>query len=428
MIHHLNQARRTSLLLILLFIVSAKAFANLSVINFAKAGYPKTLQAQVDYLVANQNLYVHWVPEWKETIPKDEVIAKLTALYTELEKLPANNLETTLLMGDVAHFLYNLDAKGFYQKAVDQYEAAQKINPNDYRVYWFLGNHYALSAVTAKSITTYSAALSHLPTSNTSAYFWADYSNACMMADMPATAVYAAHQSSVVSGARTYAEETASRFKKTSLHAPPADTALAQNQMWYLKKQKDIKWKFTNYALGFKLIIDSTWNLRPTPLKDGGAFALMVAPRIKSASGAEIGFSIMVYAKVAPPNQDMEQFMDDFALKYPNKKPITFDVSGIKNCIAYEITDPKIYPQWGGARMYAVALERDRSEYPGMALEEPVERPAGNGQVQYYRSNRTFSRFNGKMRYMIMLDSCEAISKESLAAFKEFLEKGLVIE
>lgn len=48
--------------------------------------------------------------------------------------------------------------------------------------------------------------------------------------------------------------------------------------------------------------------------------------------------------------------------------------------------------------------------------------------MNYYSPIRKFSRFNGKVYYMIMLDSCEFINEASLAAFKDFLEHDVIVE
>src|ERR1019366_1647108 len=130
-----------------------------------------------------------------------------TILYNGVDKLPAKNAETELLLGDVAHYLYNMEVDEYYQKAVDHYLQAKALAPEDYRLYWFLGNHYALSANQVLSIQTFQTAMKYLPKRSVHELFWADYSVACTDASMPGTARYAAHQSSIIAGKMTYIEE-----------------------------------------------------------------------------------------------------------------------------------------------------------------------------------------------------------------------------
>src|SRR5271170_6427635 len=116
--------------LILLFTSSFfYGYCNVNGIDFSKVAYPKTLQDQVDFLRENDGIYNHWVHNWTNKIPKETVIGKLTSLYNELEKIPAKNTETELLLGDIAHYLYNLETEAYYQKALDHYQAAKSMSP-----------------------------------------------------------------------------------------------------------------------------------------------------------------------------------------------------------------------------------------------------------------------------------------------------------
>ncbi len=188
------------MIILLLYILTQKTYANLSAIDFAKINYPRELQQQVDFLRSNESLYDHWTNNWNYAIPKKKAIENLTLLYNDLEKLPEKVGETELLLGDIAHYIYNMDVDSYYQKAIDHYLQAKALIPEDYRVYWFLGNHYALSANQVLSIQTYQTARQYLPSSKVNALFWSEYAVACSYANMPGTARYAAHQSIIIAG------------------------------------------------------------------------------------------------------------------------------------------------------------------------------------------------------------------------------------
>jgi len=49
-------------------------------------------------------------------------------------------------------------------------------------------------------------------------------------------------------------------------------------------------------------------------------------------------------------------------------------------------------------------------------------------EVSYFTILGSKNRFHGKILYAIMLDSCEDIHDDSLAAFKELFEKQMLIE
>jgi hypothetical protein len=121
--------------------------------------------------------------------------------------------------------------------------------------------------------------------------------------------------------------------------------------------------------------------------------------------------------------------MDKFTGQYKNRQPSNLTIGKFKNSISYEIKDPEMYPKIGGGHMYAMAFESPQPEFPGMALEAPVEIPKKGGkEISYYKTNRTYSRLNGSLYYFVLLDSCEFIHDESLSVFKDFLMNGLTIE
>ncbi|RKR81133.1 hypothetical protein BDD43_1277 [Mucilaginibacter gracilis] len=405
--------------------------ANINAIELNKVGYPQGVQPDIDFLKNNQGFYNHWVHNWNYKVPKNAVIKKLTGLYTELKKLPAGNIETNLLIGDIAHYLYNMEVEEYYQKAIDCYEVAKALSPTDYRVYWFLGNHYALSARIDLSFNNYRLALQYQQLPVAHALFWADYAVACTLASMPATALFAAEKSSTIQGETSYIEKELAFYKKGALHAPPVDTTIAAKNMWFMYGTNKSHVILTNWVMGTKLSIDSTWGFRPNDYKGGQTYTMITPPRATAKSGQKIGFSILMFTRAAKPNQSLSQFMDLFTAQYTNRKPISFTVGQIKNGIAYEIIDPTLYPQIGGGHSYAIAFERSRPAYPGMLMEDAVETPKANGsgdKIKYYADARKFSRFDGKLYYFILLDSCEFINAESLATFKDFVENGVIIE
>lgn len=420
------------LVLVLLFsTTSFLGYCNVNAIDFSKIAYPKTLQDRIDFLRNNDGIYNHWVHYWHETVSKETVIGNLKSLYAELEKLPAKNVETELLLGDIAHYLYNLEIDAYYQKAIGHYQAAETISPSDYRVYWFLGNHYALSDQQVLSIQTYKRAFTYLPKPSPHQLFWADYAVACANANMQSTARYAAHQSSMLAGSESYVEKQIIPATTNALHAPPADTTIKSSDMWIPCGKEGKKILVNNYLLGMRVAFDTTWKSSTSDYESQKAYVTFKPNGITAKKNRKkIDYSILVFAQGVNNDLTLEQFIDKFTDNYKDRKPVRFKVGDISNCMAYEITEPTMYTNVGGGHMYAIVLERNLPEYPGMAIEVPQDLPKSGKSpgVTYYRSNRSFGRLSNKLYYLILLDSCEYIHDESLAVFKDFLEHRLVIE
>ena len=412
-----------------LFFIFSSAWANINAIDLNKVNYPAILQEKIDFLVKNQDFYNRWMHDWNAPIPKTTVVETLTSLYTGINKISNKNIETYLLLGDISHYLYNMEIEEYYQKAVDNYKQAAALAPADYRTYWFLANHYALSNEQIQSIQVYLHALKLLPSPSAHPLFWADYAVACMNAAMYGTAAYAARESSKIEGVTSYIENEITPVIKRTLRTPPADTTIAINDMWGIAGKQNDKIIFTNFLLGSRLSVDSTWNVNFGGYGNRVGYVSLTPHKAKTKKGAEVSYTILFLAETPKANESLQQFSDKFNARYKVKQPIHLDAENFKDAIATEIYESSMYTDMGGGHLYTIAIERPQPEFPGMLLEAPAEAPKGNSKAAtYYKVNRKYSRLSGPMYYFVSLDSCEAINPESLAVFKDFLKNGLLIE
>src|SRR4051812_29782751 len=131
----MNRSHKLFIWVLTLFIAPSffiqKSYSNIQAIDFSKVQYSGQLQGDIDFLKNNEQLYNHWSPKWNSYITKTTVIKKLKALYGVIDSITTKNTETWLLLGDIAHYLYNLDVEDFYDKAVADYNQAQSLSPKD---------------------------------------------------------------------------------------------------------------------------------------------------------------------------------------------------------------------------------------------------------------------------------------------------------
>jgi tetratricopeptide (TPR) repeat protein len=421
-----NPFRPKYLIVVLFILLSPVAYANINAIDFSKVHFPEKLQNNIDFLKQNDRLYDHWSQQWNYQISKDTVVARLSFLYDQLSAIPDKNEETDLLLGDIAHYLYNLDQESYYQKAVDNYKNAIAIASNDYRTYWFLANHYSLSAQASTGINTYSTAFKYLP-QKPNPHFWADYSVACATAGMISTAYYATHQLSIAEGSRSHMEDDMANIIAHTIRVPPIDTTIVAKDLWSSSGKQDGKIKFVNWVDGTKFMADSLWGMELGDYNNQLSYAVLKPLSIIAKDGQKIDYSILVLAKVAGEGESLEQFLNKFTQKQNNKKPYTFDFcKNTGNCIGIEATNPEVYTNIGGSHTFAIAFERYPPEFPGMKLEEVTQIPVKPG-MQYYSMPRKYGHLNKKIYYLVLLDTCEYIKDKSLDTFNDFLS-GLVVE
>ena len=298
-----NLSRPQYLLIVFLIIIGHKSYSNINAIDFSKINYPQENQEDINFVKKNVHIFNHWDPNWTSSLSKRSVLKKLTKAYEAINNLKDHNIEVELFLGDLSNYLYNLEVEDYYQKAIDHFLIAKSLAPNDYRVYWFLGNHYSLSANQVESIESYQTALKYMPTKEGSFYFWNEYSFACTLARMPGRARYAAHQTSVIEGKLTQTENDINALTKNLLKIPPSDTSMEAKDVWGICGKINNKLIFLNKVIGLRLAVDSSWNL------DVGGFAkqvnyISIKPKeAKDKNGMRIGYSILVLAKIPEPTE-----------------------------------------------------------------------------------------------------------------------------
>ncbi|MDR0829342.1 MAG: hypothetical protein LBN95_04415, partial [Prevotellaceae bacterium] len=132
---------------ILFIVISAlfvcNIFANINYIDINKISKDKKYIDAFDNIKNNQNYYAIWYYEWNFDISKEDIVNNLKKEFDNFSSIKSKNIELYLLLGDIAHFLYNLEVSEYNNIAVENYNQAIKLNPNEYRAYWFMATHYS---------------------------------------------------------------------------------------------------------------------------------------------------------------------------------------------------------------------------------------------------------------------------------------------
>ena len=134
--------------------------ADIKFVNFNKIDPSGRYAGRFSQLVEHLPYYDHFSPDWIYEIPKDTLVQELTAGLRLFGTLKGDELETDLLLGELAHYLYNLDQKTYYDTAELYLTKAIGLDGKDPRGYWFLAYHYALSNEVVKGVQTFEQARS----------------------------------------------------------------------------------------------------------------------------------------------------------------------------------------------------------------------------------------------------------------------------
>ena len=411
--------------LFFLSLVPFQAFANVHHIDITKISNDNKLVNAFNFIKDNTEYYDHWSSKWSYDKSKEDLKQQLREHFKKFSVLTTKNQETYLLLGDIAHYLYNLDDTAYHDIAVTNYNAAIKSNPGEYRSHWFLGYHYALSNAPNSAIDNFLKAEKLLPQQQP-ADFWNDYACATGLANMPSHSIYAMDKVKSISGKEgSFQQQLGKAIHKRII---PIDKNEFHDKSEIWKAIEGDKVTFTSRPLGIKIAVDSIWKLEIYDYqKSQGAF-IMNPPSIKNKKGKEINYTIAILMKTVEDGDNLSDHTSKFVSDYPDKKQISFSDKYGK-MIAYEIKDKSTYQDIGGAHLYMIGIERNAPEYPGLLLENPETLPKGkSGEVTYYAATESKDRFKGKIFYVIMLDTCEDIHDQSLKIFKSLFDNQITIE
>jgi len=416
---------RKAIFLLIGMLIAVNAFSNVNYIEISKISNEGRLVNAFNYIKVNQQYFNHWTNEWNYDKSQKELIKNLRESYAMFSSVATKNEELFMLLGDIAHYLYNLNESDYYQLAVNNYNSAIAINPDDYRTYWFLGFHYVLSNAPTLGIDNFLKAQQLLPAKQP-ADFWEEYAWATAVTNMPSHCIYAMDKARSILG-------TPGRFESQlglEMHKRIVDVdkniSYKKEDIW--SSSEGEKMAFTSRPLGIKVLVDSTWKLSIYDYKNSQSAFILIPPAIKSKKGKDINYTIAIIMKAANLTDQLDDYINTLTSNYSNKSKITFS-DKYEKMVAYEIKDKEIYKDMGGGRTYMIGIERNSPMYPGLLLENPATIPDGNNnKISYYRATYSKNRFEGRIFYAIMLDCCEDINEQSLAVFKTLFDNQIIIE
>lgn len=406
-------------------VLTASVFANINFINISKISQDEKLVGAFKFINDNQNYFDHWSNEWTYDMPKDEVIAQLRKHYATFSAITTKNDELWLLLGDISHYLYNLDDTAFFRTAISNYKTAITMNPQDYRAYWFLAYHYAQSNVPKSAFEYFIQAQAKLPAEQP-AEFWDDYAFSTAIAGMPSHAIFAMDRASKILGRPGNVESQLGQNIRNRLVNVDNDSIYRKGTIWSAIQGNGIN--FICRPLGIRFLIDSTWNLSLSDYINHQCFITLEPHTIKNNKGKDIHYTLALLMKTVNADERLSDFLNQFISKYPNKSEISFSTKFDK-INAFEIRDQSMYKDVGGGHLYMIGVEREMPEYPGLLLENPISLPNGEkDKLTYYTISDSKNRFKGRIFYLIILDTCEDIHEQSLVVFRNFFENQLNIE
>jgi hypothetical protein len=413
------------LLTILFTLITLNSSGNVFYIKLDNIPDFTKYQIQFEFLTNNAQFYNHWTPTWNYEVSKDSLVAGLKRCYNIFSKIDNGNLEVNLLLGDISHYLYNLNEEEYFEIAESHYRKSIEIAPSDFRPAWFLANHYSLANNQVKSIEFFLKAQNILP-KDEPADFWNEYALATAIANMPSHSIFAMDKARKILKEPGYFETQVGQSIHKRIIPVKSDSTYNFKNIWFYSKGDLIT--FICRPLGLKLLVDSTWQISFYDYEKNQSVVTIVPPAIKNKNGRAITYTIAIIIKVEQKGDKLDKFINNFISNYPTINKLTFS-DKYPGMISFELKDKTMYQEIGGGHMNMIGIKREPPTYPGLLLEEPVRIPGGgSGEVTYFQAGESFDRFKGNFYYAIMLDACEDIYNEAFKVFKNTFNEQIIIE
>lgn len=423
----IRPAARLALLLCLVSLVPP-AFAGVAAVNASALPQEAYVLAAYDDAQRFEPYASSWTSDWQYPVSREEVATRLTAdmglLSLALKSHPENQ-DLLLLTALVAHYAYNLDVNGSYDRAMKALSDAHTLSPSDVRPLWFRASLVCQTGDSSSGFEQFLSIESAHPWDRLPIGFWDDYLECAMINGMPAHALRAADHLEALhappSERRTYLVQTA-----RNVFAPfdPAKAYPPKDAWAGGKLGADVT--FTSTTCGLQIRAHGDWIVNDLALNKGACLAYFATGPYPAAAG-RMEPSILVVAQAPPKNESLEQFARSFATK-GKFRPFTPSNCPASSCIGLTIDRPGLYGKEGDGREQIVVFERDEPTYPGLLFEAPLDssKPAASGAV-VLRPDQVPERIPGKLYYLVALDASSSIEEPADKDFG-FILANLTVE
>lgn len=424
---------RLSILILCLCFINF-LWSEIGLIDYEKIPGIQSYQLEMTFLFDNQEFYQSYTPQWENEKPKQYYIDELDKIYNSLIKLDSTNYEVQLLLGDIGIFLYNLDAENSKSMIDKHFNIAIKINPSDYRAYWFKGIYLTDSGNQIESLHYYQKAESLVP-QDPPYFFYESMAFAYYLGNMPAHTLRALKISHELNRDSTEFEKIIIPVLEKRMLKPDIKKQYEVQDIWLGEKSDSLI--YISYPLGIYVCSDTTWSVDGFPYKNKQSMISFSPPSIDKGS-KKISSSIAIISNLINNEKDFRSLLKNYINKKDIVKQTEIKHPVFGSVIQLEIKTNRYYKEIGGGHFIIWAFKKNKPEFPGFLLERPVdfnislEESDDYSQkektVHWFSFDEFYTRFDQDIAYFIMLDTCEEAYPDVYPLFVNFVNHQLIIE
>lgn len=418
-----------SLILFLSF-VALTISAQFYHIDFSTFPESPDYRSKVDEFFSIYNIVAIWTAQWNYDVPKEKAAGMLVSLIDETDKMirsqKTENEELLLFRALLKHCCYNLDVGSYHLEIITELEALKKKYPADYRPCWLLANHFSHAVMPFEAMEEFDYLLHDLGGNKFAVDLIQDYIGAAFFALLYSRCQVIIDQIADANAIEDK-EEISSLYPaiQRQLQNPPVGAELSGDMIYRILDREEESGLLSR-PFGIWIPLEEDWKIAPAEISKEGIWTFSFSFVLQNKKGAKITSNVTILCLVNPA-RGYEVFRDAMKTKLKNVK--TDD--GYEphwDGEFWEFSDPELYPEMGGGHGLILSVNRPEPEYKGIVIEAPAKifLPKGKSGVQYYTLNDGYTRYDGEIYYMIMLDTCEDVYDEARKIFLAFLDKLLL--
>jgi hypothetical protein len=412
------------------FMCAAALCAETAMVDFTKLPNDAALRAGIDGLRGKEVMFRFYVPDdfWKFSPTKAQVADSVEAVFRQVESLitgGASGIDLRLYRVLLMSYLYNLDRGDYHDVILSATDELKRDFPGDYRPYWARGFHVSETMDVLDSLEDFQYIVDHFPQKELLADFWDDFGRAAGLCVMPSHAMAALETAAGIRGGFTAESgDLYARIKKGLKRPEDAPDMKVEDFMKVGKIGDDFE--ITARPFGIRFTIPSAWEVGSLAVQKNAFIIGAQSPSIGIPGGKQASYSILLMNQ-ARPAATFEAFKADIMGNLKNAVKVALD--GIDaRWEVYEVRDSSLYSEIGGMHGYIAFLRAAEPKVKGLAIEKLGAPPrTGEGGSSYWVLKDLLIRYDGDIHYMVLLDSCEGIFKQSQEDFLKFM-RGIVIE
>lgn len=395
------------------------AFGSPYAINFENISQSETLMEKLYAFADVWDSIRAWSPE-----KYPEACEKGKNLLSELNAIKKPTVDDQLLKLFTMRCLYNQDECSA-EEIEKLYKTITKKNPSCAEVHWIYGNYLSSTYKTTEGLTEMEKYI-EMRDSYINIMFLEDFAYSNLICGRHLNANYCFEQLAGFLNTKPtdffYYYAVEQLVEKSS----PKKT-YTEEMVWNIvpvyKDGKESHVRLNSTLVGMSLPVDSQWEIQTSDYSEKKSAIAFLRSNAYKVKGEDVTFCTVVIASLD--DATPESIKADLNIIKTEEK----EYNGVKWTV-YTYEDKNKYNDVRkGAKGYLYTATISPKENSGLKCETPINLEMLNKQKDqsptYYLQKKVYTRLEAPITYSILVDSCNALSKETQKFIDDFMDRAI---